>query len=347
MLAQHHDIDPDSITILENNGTIIRGDASSYWTMFSFLENNSLASQANYNKVLEWIDPGSFIDYWATQIFISNKDWPGNNIRFWKTNDASGRWRWILYDTDFGMGIWGNSAAENSLTFALEPNGPGWPNPSWSTLLFRRLIENPVFVNQFVNRFADLLNSNFKAENVNKAIDLKSAAIADEIDNHLQRWNASKDYWLANVKEMKAFATARPSYVLGHIRQKFNFQVPQLITARVDSTQGLIQLNSLLLHNYPWKGFYFPNVPITLTAKPKVGYKFVKWTGLTSESTSATVTVAPQAGMIITAVFESDGNHYEDVVINEISCNNNASADPGDWIELYNKGSFDINISGW
>lgn len=347
MISQHHDVDPDNITMLENHGTVISGDATDYWAMFNFLENNSLATPTNYNKMLEWIDVSSFIDYWATQIYVRNHDWPGNNLRYWKTNDADGRWRWILYDTDFGMGTWKESPADNTLAFALEPNGPGWPNPSWSTLLFRRLIENPAFVKQFVNRFADLLNSNFKSENVIKAIDLKSGAIASEIDNHLRRWNGSKDYWLGNVQYMKTFASTRSSYVRGHIRQQFNYQVAQLITANVDSTQGLIQLNSLLLRNYPWKGYYFPNVPVTLTAKPKVGYRFVKWTGVITGSSSATISVNPAANMLLTAVFEPDGNHYEDVVINEISFNNNALTNPGDWIELYNKGAFDLNISGW
>ncbi|HEY3371658.1 MAG TPA: CotH kinase family protein [Prolixibacteraceae bacterium] len=349
MLAQHNkNVDADNITILENNGTTILGVADDYWAMFSFLENNSLSTQTNYTKMLDWIDVNSFIDYFASQIYFRNHDWPGNNIRYWRANDSTGRWRWILYDTDFGMGIWGASPAENSLAFATDPNGPGWPNPPWSTLMLRKLLENSVFRNQFVNRFADLLNSNFRADNVNKAIDQKSEAITDEIANHLKKWNGgTKDYWLSNVQQMKYFATARATNVFGHIRLKFSLQNQQVITAQADSMQGLIQLNSLKLSNFPWKGSYFPDVPITMTALPKVGYKFVKWTGITTGSSLATVKVAPQANLIITAVFEKDGNHYEDIVINEISFNNAATADPGDWIELTNKGSFDIDISGW
>lgn len=348
MIAQHNDVDPDNVTILENDGTIVIGSADEYWTMRSFLENNSLATQTNYNKMLEWIDVNSFIDYFSAQIYFRNHDWPGNNIRYWKTNDATGRWRWILYDTDFGMGIWNTQASENSLAFATEPNGPGWPNPPWSTLMLRKLLENSVFRNQFVNRFADLLNSNFLADRVNTAIDMKRDAIIDEIGSHLLKWNGgSKTNWLSNVQMAKSFATARPSNVFGHIREKFSFQSQQIITAQADSMQGLIQLNSLKLSNFPWQGAYFPNVPIKLTALPKVGYKFVKWTGITTGSNLSTITVAPQANLVLTAVFEYDGNHYEDIVINEISFNNNATADPGDWIELANKGQFDIDISGW
>jgi len=34
-------------------------------------------------------------------------------------------------------------------------------------------------------------------------------------------------------------------------------------------------------------------------------------------------------------------------VINEISFNNAAQPDPGDWIEIYNKGQYEIDLSGW
>ncbi len=36
-----------------------------------------------------------------------------------------------MYDTDFGFGPWWNPGNywEDTLSFALEPNGPDWPNP--------------------------------------------------------------------------------------------------------------------------------------------------------------------------------------------------------------------------
>jgi len=348
MIASHHDLDPEDITILENNGGLVTGNVGDYWTMMSFLEQNTLSAPANYNKMLEWIDASSFIDYFASQIYFRNHDWPGNNIKYWRTNDSNGLWRWILFDTDFGMGIYNSQPSENTLELATATNGPQWPNPPWSTLMLRRLLENTEFKNQFVNRFADLLNTRFNVENVNKAIDRKSNMIAQEIGSHLQRWNGKTiNDWKWNVQVMKNFASARPANVLNHIRQKFNFQNPQTITFRADSTQGLIQLNSLKLTNFPWKGAYFPDVPVTITAIPLAGYRFVKWTGITAGSNSSTVTVVPQANLDVTAVFENDGSHYEDVIINEISFNNDASENPGDWIELYNKGRYDIDISGW
>lgn len=348
MIASHQNLNPEDITILENNGALVVGNAGDYWTMVSFLEQNTLSVPANYNKMLEWIDVSSFIDYFASQIYFLNHDWPGNNIKFWRTNDSNGRWRWILYDTDFGMGYLNTLKTDNTLEVATATNGAIWPNPPWSTLMLRRLLENTGFRNQFVNRFADLLNSKFNVENVSKTIDHKSNMIAQEIGNHLQRWNGGTfNNWIERVQKMKNFASSRPANVLNYIRMKFNFQYPQMITARADSTQGFIQFNSLKLTNFPWKGAYFPDVPVTLTAIPLAGYRFVKWTGITAGSTSSTLTVVPHANLDLTAVFENDGSHYEDVIINEISFNNAAMENPGDWIELYNKGKYDIDISGW
>lgn len=347
-IAANHDVDPDDVILLENNGFPLIGSADDWLKLYSFMVNNTLNNQANYDQVVAQIDLGNYIDYTASQIFYANHDWPGNNIKYWKTTDVDSRWRWIMFDTDFGMGIWNTPASKNSIEIVTATNGTEWHNLPWSTLMLRRMLENTGFRNQFVNRFADLMNSTFLADRVNKAIDLKRDLIEDEIGNHFQKWNKDPyNDWLVNVQMMKKFATDRPTNVFNHIRLKFGFQNPQIITARADSAQGIIQLNSLKLTKFPWRGTYFPNVPITLTALPKAGFRFVKWTGIATGSNSSIITVVPQANMDLTAVFENDGSHYDDIVINEISFNNSATANPGDWIELTNKGQYDIDISGW
>jgi hypothetical protein len=84
-----------------------------------------------------------------------------------------------------------------------------------------------------------------------------------------------------------------------------------------------------------------------LTAIPNAGYRFLKWEGVTSNSNQSTINVSPKANLVLTAIFERDGSHYDNIVINEISFNNDVSTDPGDWIEIYNKGKEDVDISGW
>ena len=347
-IAANHDIDADEVILLENNGVAINGSPDEWLDLYSFIGSNNLSVQGNYDQVVSKIELGNYIDYTASQIFYANHDWPGNNIKYWKTTAPESRWRWIMFDTDFGMGIWNRPANQNSIEIVTATNGTEWHNQPWSTLMLRKMLENTGFRNQFVNRFADLMNSTFLPERVNKAIDQKRDAITDEIESHFYRWGGgSKSGWLTNVQVMKSFATDRPYYMFTHLQQKFKFQIPQRITVLADSLGGSVQLNSLKLSQFPWNGSYFQEVPVKLTAIPKAGFRFLKWEGVTSNSSSVTITLAPKAQMKITAVFESDGSHHENIVINEISFNNNATADPGDWIELTNKGAFDVDISGW
>lgn len=347
-LAAHHDVDPDEIILLDNNSNPIIGNPDSWKQLYAFIEQNSLVTQANFEKVTSQIDFDNYLNYTISQIYFANHDWPGNNIKYWKTTDPSSKWRWIIFDTDFGMGYWDNAPQKNSIDIVTATNGTEWHNLPWSTLMLRKLLENTSFRNQFANRFCDLMNSAFLPERVVRAVDQKQNMIIDEIGNHLQKWSGgSVSNWQGAVQVIRNFALLRPNFILYHVQNKFGFKSVQPLITRADSTQGSIQLNSLKLTKFPWTGNYFPDVPVTLTAIPNAGYRFVKWTGVSTGSTSPTINVTPQAGLDITALFENDGSHYEDVIINEISYNNAADRNPGDWIELYNKGKYDIDLSGW
>ena len=53
----------------------------------------------------------------------------------------------------------------------------------------------------------------------------------------------------------------------------------------------------------PWTGAWVTGVPLTLTAVPAEGWRFLRWTG-SVESTDQTLTLTPTADLTLTAVFE-------------------------------------------
>ena len=59
----------------------------------------------------------------------------------------------------------------NTLGFATEENGPGWPNPPWSTFLLRKMLENSDYRERFVNIFSDRLNTIFKPQYLVERLD--------------------------------------------------------------------------------------------------------------------------------------------------------------------------------
>jgi hypothetical protein len=348
-LAENHYVNPDNVSILENWGTPLEGYSSSYDQIRNYLDNNTLETDTKYKQVSSQIDVDNYIQYMLSEIYVNNKDWPGNNIKFWRSNDNNGLWRWIIYDTDFGFSIWEESAYTfNTVAFALEPNGSDWPNPAWSTLLFRKLSGNPGFRNEFSNQMADRLNRNFSSEHINVALDSIKKMYLPEISAHLARWNLSVDTWQYNYSLMRTFGLYRPGYLRTYLRYQFNLGEPTNIGITIDQPgTGIVKVNSIIPYKFPFNGVYFKDLPITLTAIPLPGYKFVRWEMGSVQSTNVKLTYNMAEAKNFRAVFEQARNTDIKVVINEINYISLATHDTKDWIELYNAGSTTVDLKDW
>jgi hypothetical protein len=355
MLASKHDVDADSITLLTGNAEIIEGDNDEYNALINYIETTDLSNDSNFEYVRESIDLKNYILYQATNIFINNTDWPGNNIKFWKHPDT--KWRWIMYDTDFGFGPWWNLSnfSENTLEFALNPNGPGWPNPPWSTLLFRKLTTNINFRNQFINRYADELNTRFLSSNVIQHIDEIYATIQPELNAHFERWknDPSLGYEINDVNghiefyqwAMKNFANERPAIVKEHIKDQFNLpNFHPLTISNEDVSKGRVEINeNLNIQEQSWTGDYFETVPVKLEAFAEPGYEFSHWSGDVF-STQKTINIYLSGSFEITPNFSSMSTS---LVINEINYRSSDDFNADDWVELYNPMSFPVDVSNW
>jgi hypothetical protein len=312
------------------------------------MQSNDITDPDNYNYLASMIDIDNFIEYQVAQIYFDNTDWPGNNIKYWRANLLDGKWRWIVFDVDFGFGLydpWGY--AHNTLEFATDPNGPEWPNPPWSTFMLRTLLENQEFKKEFINRFADRLNKQFDPNTVIAKINEYKAGIEPEIDNHIQRWGGSRSYWEDNIYYLKTFAIQRPGYTRSHLEEKFNLSGQVTVNLQIQPEQGgEIAINSLRVEEYPWNGIYFKEVPIQLLALPNSGYKFSGWSGVNAGNT-AEINLTLDRDTTITALFEIDNSVSSTIVINEINYNSAPNFDAEDWIELYNNNDSAMDISGW
>lgn len=284
-LASKYAIDADDIDLLEGNANVIEGSNEAYLALLDFLTSHSLSDDANFQVVAEQVDIDNFIIYQVAQIYFNNTDWPGNNIKYWKSPDT--KWRWILYDTDFSFGLWEPlDYLNDTLSHALATAGPEEPNPPWSTLLLRKLLENTEFKRRFINRFADELNTRFQADQVSAHIDSLAMMIATEMPRHFARWEpevntsprAIPKNWAGEVTKMKDFAELRAAAVQGHILNQFNLASYHRLTIELDDpNRGYVQLNNLTLTQPTWQGEYFAEIPVTLTAIAAPGFMFSHW----------------------------------------------------------------------
>ena len=345
-LASKHDLNSNDITILEKNSEVIKGSNQEYKELIEYVTSNDISQDDHYQHVRNRVDIKNYIQYQVAQIFFDNTDWPGNNIKYWK--HQKGKWRWVLFDTDFGFGIWNRSnVSNNTLNFALETSGPSWPNPPWSTLLFRKLISNLEFRNLFINQYADELNSRFLSQRVRSHIDSTTQRIAKEISKHRSRWPQSANRWQSDVNAMKLFASQRPSIAKNHIISEFNLpNFHRLTVSQPDQTSGYVRVNSLKIDQANWSGDYFSSVPVAVKAIPAREHTFSHWSGdLTGNNPEVTLDLSRRK--TITPVFVAAVEEAQAVVINEINYNSSDNFNTQDWIELHNPTEDVLDISSW
>ncbi|MFK7809121.1 MAG: CotH kinase family protein [Saprospiraceae bacterium] len=345
-ISSHHELDKDSIDLLEHQYTTKRGSRQHYLQMLRYIENNDMSQPAHYEYIKTQMDVENFMQYQIAQIYYDNRD-AGGNIKFWRPQTKNGKWRWILYDTDWGFGLHDKKAYKfNSLAFHTKPDGPSWPNPPWSTLILRSLLENEEFKNDFLNRFADEINTTWATERVEKKIDEFFALYEPEIDRQIDRWNLSKKLWKSEIYQMRVFGRKRPDYVRMHLMGAFD--TGGLSELSVVTTPGgkVVINNNINITSDPFAGQYFKNIPINIKAIPNYGYRFVGWEGIPVEDGifEANLLLRKKATNI-TAIFEPYIHPMAGkVIINEISANNKKSKD---WVELYNNSEAPISLSGW
>ncbi len=341
----HHDVDRDSIDMIEHKITRRAGRTSNYRELLAFLENNNLANPANYAYVQSLMEVNNYMDHQIAQIYFDNQD-AGGNIRFWRPRTEKGRWRWILYDTDWGFGLNDRMAyRNNSLDFHTEVDGPRWPNPPWSTFILRKLLENEDFKQEFVKRFCDYLNDDLEATHVLNTIDKFYKRLLPEIQRHLDRWKLDRQDWEREVETIREFANARPDFIRGFLQEKFDLGDERKVDIEI-ALGGKVVINNRLKARDHFEGEYFEKTPIRLLAKPDLGYRFVRWEGDRINSESPELLLELNRPVLnLKCVFERFEHPLAGkVIINEVSCNNNQSED---WIEIFNTTKDRVNLHGW
>lgn len=307
-----------------DDGQAEYGDDVHYQAMLSYLNANSMATATNYNYIKTQMDTESFSDYYISNIYLQNIDWPGTNIEYWRKRTSAyvpnapyghdGRWRWAFHDLDDTFAVPTDDIGYNTLALATDPNGTDYPNPAWSTFILRKLLVSPTYKNDFINRFADLMNTTFLPARVVGLIDSMKSVIEPEMPEHIARWKmpAEMDNWEFYLNQERDFANQRPAFQRDHIRAKFG--ITSNINANLnvsDAAHGYIKINTIDIkagtpgieaNPYPWTGVYFSNIPVTLKAIANPGFVFSHWTGISS-STNAEITVNSGSSFSATAVF--------------------------------------------
>ncbi len=324
-IAGNKNVSPTSLDMLEGNAVVNEGSNSGFLALRTYIQNNNLSDPAKYEYVKTQMNVDQFAEYHLANIYTAEEDWPGNNIAFWRSSEPGHeRWRWIQYDRDHSFKP--AQISVNNLNMATAVNGPSWPNPSWSTVILRGLLNNPEFKNRFLQLYAFHLNTTYRVDRVLAIIDTFETRLEAEMPRHITKWGgqrvpdlnssnqwvpanfASMKEWRANIAGIREFTVNRQPVAIQHLTTKFGLSgMSQLSVSTTDWSDGSISLFHKRLRPDIATGSYFNNVPITLTATPIHGRVFSHWLVRVGSNEQrydiATLTLAISANTQVEAVF--------------------------------------------
>lgn len=326
-----------NIDMLSNVGNdsleILYGSETEYLNLLDFMNQNDITQDSIYEQLKERINFNEYIDFWIYEIYSSKGDTYAN-IRYWRPQEEGGKWHWIGFDYDWWLGL-----NENTLERMLNEE-QGNAIGMWT---IGRMMKNPKFRNDFINRFCDYLNTTMKPENAVQIVQEVKNVIIEEMPKDLEKWNLDFEEWNNEVDKIIEFVSFRPDSIRSFIKSRFNLEGETEINLNVGSGEGKIKISTLSLETFPWNGKYLQGIPVTIEAIPEIGYKFTGWE---NEDLEKNFTLNPDsANFAFTANFERE---YDlPIVINEINFQSGQELNSGDWIELINISEEKINLKDW
>ncbi len=340
--------------LLENSNVSTKyGSDDSFWDMVNYAKTQTPNGTNYYNDMNEMLDIENFVDYMIAETYFNNGDWMGdwtNNIKMWRPRASGGKWRYILYDLDFGLGYSG-SVNDNRIAVARNP-----VSQNEASDMFDAMLQNSKFKNYFINRYADLINTIYKSSTLISSSQEFEDEMRHDMSDHFAKWpsfngdNFSISTWNSRISSMESFISSRPGKVRGHIQTEFSLPSQVTLTLNVSPAgSGRIQISTVNPTSFPWTGVYFRGNPVTITAMPNPGYTFDHWRSnvvISSNNSNQVATYDFTSTDQITAYF-SGSSQSPKITISEINYHSASSQDAGDWIELHNYGNVDLDISNW
>jgi len=370
-IESNYGIDSENLDIIQiTPGSpipeLVHGSMEDYLDIRGYIFANDMTVDSDYEYASSFFDIQNIIDYNIAQVFIMNWDWPANNNKMFKAKTPDGKWRHIMYDSDFGFARWegqdwiigyiGSYDSYNMLDHAIGDNVT-FNNQFWSKDILRSFLDNNDFKNQFINTYCDRLNTTYKTENTVALADSISSIIDPYVGSHIARWSIfpSDGHTPDNImqydnylNQLYSFANYRPENARQEIVESFDLDggSNSITIFTNDSDNGFVQVNTIEIDQQGWSGEYFSDVPIIVRAIPKQGFEFSHWIGVDSDSDVAEILLEENT-TVVAYFLVSDGPSLADVVINEINYNSSDDFNSGDWVELYNSSDQDILIEGW
>lgn len=264
-------------------GSVLRANEGSVdsfiddYTAFTLID----PADTGYWKLADqYFDLTYYTDYIIGESWIANTDWPGNNIKIYRSDMTNYRWRFCLIDLELSLApnSWTDCYYDH-IRYMMDYDAN---NPYIN--IWKRSIQNPGYVNYFINRYADVMNTAYRIENISVIENRMFNLTVTEMPKEYARWGdpnnipAQMNTFIDNHNIFQSQLAERTTQVRNHIETNFNLPNQVDLTLEVNPAgAGKIHISTITPEDYPWQGVYFNGVPITIEAIANEGYNFLNW----------------------------------------------------------------------
>lgn len=286
----------DVISIKTDKLSSVVGTLEAYNEMIDYVENH-YADADFYEQLSTRMDVEEYIHWLILEQFVVNTDWPGNNTKIWRKRKG-GKFRWIVYDTDFGYGMydsWGPNYCDPGLNMIDFSMGVGsavnWANgvgagggyqfnekSKWKTTLFYHCMQNEDFKIRFSTEFLKQLNTRFTEEKIMAKWDsiatlvkrdfCATKAISGRVDDYT---NGIKSFTSTRCRVIKDQILSK--FGMTDSKVKFDFKVK--LPEELSEVDYLFNKEAMTGTSVSYNAYLGQKIKIE--PKLPLGYKIQKW----------------------------------------------------------------------
>lgn len=366
-LYHNYGLDEEEIDLLSVNSAgyhIEVGTKDAYNEMINYASKNYDKAEF-YDQMEKMMDVDEYVDYQILEQYVGNTDWVSNNTKIWRKRDG-GRFRWIVYDTDFGLSK-ATAVDKDMIQFATSEKGT---EPCWT--LLKSCLKNEDFRWKFLDQYLDRLENQFTDERIDTKLDSIWNMTKRDMCATIKRSGfldcpGNPDSYDLEIEKMRTFAKERKGYVVEQLKKDFGLgDDTVIIKVRTvfpnDETPDFsFLLNKRLHKELKYNAWAFSGERLKVEPEVPYGYKISRWeinnVAVKNEDGSKyleeTLTSKAESGeWKVTIYFEHDPNCVlpDHLCLNEICASNETTLDENgeapDWIELYNGGDQAVDLAG-
>ena len=194
------------------------GDSNEWRALIEYVRDHDMSQLDAQNYIEERVNMYSLYDWLAIEAFIANTD-TGNKRRF---KYDGGKWNWMLFDTDWALQTVGSNSVNRLGDLFLHPKGHGSGN-NFNNRMMKAIYANMKWRKEFIERYAELLNTTLRPERFHTIIDAMADEIRTEMPGQVERWDApeSVEQWEQNISDLKATVDSRWPAAVKEIQTTF------------------------------------------------------------------------------------------------------------------------------